>query len=196
VRDQDVLQAVSDGLSGLDMDTPAEEIIAGGTARRRRRTATVTVAGLAVAAGIAVGLPALSGSGPAGPPAAAPPASATLPASAAPPPNLAAFSVVSNSNGTVTLSLSRTQLADPDEVRDALSKAGVRANVRVGSPCYSVPAPPGIDRVFSGGQDPGTVLAITPSAIPKGAVVTIGYRDPSSDGPIGFGLAWADRMVC
>jgi hypothetical protein len=190
VRDQDVLRAVSDGLSGLDMDTPAEEIIAVGNSRRRRRLAAVTVAGVAVAAGIAVGLPAFNGSGPAGPPTAGRPVNAA-------PANLAAFSVVSNPNGTVTLKLSRTQLASPDAVRDALSKAGVPANVRIGSACYSVPAPSGVDRVFSGGgQDSNTVLVITPSAIPQGAVVTIGYRDPSSNGPIGFGLAWKNRMTC
>ena len=190
MRDQDVLQAVRDGLSGLDMNTPAEEIIAVGNSRRRRRLAAVTVAGVAIAVGLAVGLPALGGSGPAGPPTAGPPASVA-------PANLAAFSVVSNLDGTVTLRLSRKQLADPDAVREALSEAGVPAEVRVGSACYSVPAPSGLDRVFSGGgQDANSVLVITPSAIPKGAVVAIGYRDPSSDGPIGFGLAWKDRMTC
>jgi hypothetical protein len=181
---------VSNGLSGLDMDTPAEEIIAVGNSRRRRRLTAVTVAGVAVAAGIAVGVPALNGSGPAGQPTTVRPVTAA-------PANLAAFSVVSNPNGTVTLRLSRTQFANPDAVRDALSKAGVPAIVRVGSGCHSVPPPPGLDRVISGDpQDLNTVLVITPSAIPNGAVVTIRYVDPPSNGPIGVGLAWTNRMTC
>jgi hypothetical protein len=190
VRDQDVLQVVSDGLSGLDLDTPPEEIIAAGNSRRRRRLAALTGAGVvALAAGLAVALPTLGGSGPAGPSTAARPGSAA-------PVELAAFSVVSNSNGTVTLTLSRKQFADPDAVREALSAAGVPADVRTGTPCHSVPAPPGLDRVLSSGRDASTALVITPSAIPKGTVLAIGYRDPSSNGPMAVGLAWKDRMTC
>jgi hypothetical protein len=184
VRDQDVLHVVSEGLSGLDMRTPPEQIIAVGNSRRRRRLAA---AGVAVAAGLAVALPAaLAGSGPGTPPAASRPGSAA-------PVDLAAFSVVSNPNGTVTLELSHEKLADPDAVREALSDAGVPADVRIGSACYSIPAPAGLDRVISSN---GQALVITPSAIPKSALVTIGYADPSSNGPIAFGLVWKDRMRC
>jgi hypothetical protein len=180
---------VSDGLSGLDMDTPAEEIIAAGNARRRRRLAAVSVAGMALAAGLAVAVP-FASSGPAAP------ATTEQPASMAPA-NLAAFSVVGNSNGTVTLTLSLKQLADPDAVRGALSGAGVPAEVRVGSVCYSVPAPPGMDRIFSSRMEGGNLLlVITPSGIPKGAVVSIGYSDPPSAGPVQFGIAWKNKLIC
>ena len=58
MRDQDVLQVVSDGLSGLDLDTPPEEIMAAGNSRRRRRLAAVTGVGVvALTAGLAVALP-------------------------------------------------------------------------------------------------------------------------------------------
>ncbi|MFG2055251.1 hypothetical protein ACGFI9_14590 [Micromonospora sp. NPDC048930] len=187
MRDQEVLRAVSDGLSGLDLDTPAEEIIAAGNARRRRRLAAGTVAGMALAAGLAVAVP-FAGSGPAAPPTAQRPASLA-------PVDLAAFSVVSNPNGTVTLTLSLKQLAEPDEVREALSAAGVPAVVRVGSVCYSVPAPGHLERVFSDRMEGGKLLlVITPSGIPKGAVVNIGYKN--SDGPVQFGLAWKNKLIC
>ncbi|MFD2763674.1 hypothetical protein [Micromonospora eburnea] len=191
MRDQDVLRAVADGLSGLDLDTPAEDIIAAGTSRRRRRLATVTVAGVLLA-GLAVAVPALTGSGPAALPYAQGPAS-TAPA------QLVAFSVVSNPNGTVTLKLSKKQLFDPDAARKALSEAGVPAEIRVdGSHCYSIPSPPELDRLFPSRSeaDEGIVLVINPSAIPQGAVMTISYRDPSTDGPVSFGLAWKNRMTC
>lgn len=189
MREQDVLREVADGLSGLDLDTPAEEIIATGDARRRRRLAAVSVAGVALAAGLAVAVP-FAGSGPAAPPAAQRPTSMA-------PATLAAFSVVGNANGTVTLALSMKQLADPDAVRKALSDAGVPAVVRVGSACYSVPPPGGLDRVFSSRQgEESIVLVITPSGIPKGAVVSIGYKDPETNGPVQFGLAWKNKMTC
>ncbi|MFE9202732.1 hypothetical protein [Micromonospora sp. NPDC007230] len=189
MRDQDVLRAVADGLSGLDMDRPAEDIIATGTSRRRRRLAAVTAAG--VLAGLAVAVPALTGSGPAAPPSAQRPASIA-------PTQLVAFSVVSKPNGTVTLTLSKKQFADPDAVRKALSEAGVPAEVRVGSICQSVPAPRLDDRIFPSQSeaDASTVLTINPSAIPKGAVVVISYHDPSTNGPVVIGLAWKNRMTC
>ncbi|MFJ8579217.1 hypothetical protein [Micromonospora sp. NPDC093277] len=191
MRDQDVLRAVADGLSGLDMDRPAEDIIAAGTSRRRRRLAAVTAAGVMLA-GLALAVPALTGSEPAAPPSAEQPTSMA-------PAQLVAFSVVSNPNGTVTLKLSKKQFFDPDAARKALSEAGVPAEIRIGkSGCYSIPAPPGLDQVFPSVSEAegNTVLVIDPSAIPHGAVVTINYRAPSTNGPVGIGLAWKDRMSC
>jgi hypothetical protein len=180
---------VSDGLSGLDMDTPAEDIIAAGNSRRRRRLAAVAAAGVTLA-GLALGVPALTGSGPAAP------SSANRPASMAPT-QLVAFSVVSKPNGTVLLTLSKKQFADPDAVRKALSEAGVPAVVSVGSICHSVPALK-LDRIFPSQTeaDASTVLTINPSAIPKGAVVAISYHDPSTNGPVVIGVAWKNRMTC
>ncbi|GAB3951821.1 hypothetical protein [Micromonospora vulcania] len=194
MREQDVLRAVSDGLSGLDLAKPAEEIIAEGTSRRRRRMATATVAAVALAAGLAVGVPALMSPKPATSPTAQRPTSAAPVPASLPPTQLVGFTVVSNPNGTVTLTLSDKQLADPGEVRRALAEAGVPAEVRVESHCYSLPSPPGLDKVFL--PSASAALVIKPSAIPKGAVVSIGYHDPATNGPIKFGLAWKDRLVC
>lgn len=59
-------------------------------------------------------------------------------------------------------------------------------------------ASPGhLERVFSfDKEDEDIVLVITPSGIPKGAVVSIGYKDPETNGPVQFGLAWKNRMTC
>lgn len=68
------------------------------------------------------------------------------------------------------------------------------AEIRVGSACYSVPPPGHLERVFSSDkEDEDIVLVITPSGIPKGAVVSIGYKDPETNGPVQFGLAWKKR---
>ncbi|MEH1165643.1 hypothetical protein V6V47_09670 [Micromonospora sp. CPCC 205539] len=196
MRDQDVLRAVSDGLSGLDMAKPVEEIISAGTSRRRRRVAAVTMAGVAlVGGGLAVGVPALTSPGPVTAPTAQRSASVAPVPATLPPAHLVAFTVVRNPDATVTLTFSREQLADPGEVRRALAEAGVPAEVRVNSICFSShPAPPGLDRVLSASES--AVLVITPSALPKGAVVSIGYHDPSRSGPVAFGLAWRDRLTC
>ncbi len=206
MRDQDVLRVVTDGLSGLDMDRPAEDIIAAGTSRRRRRLAAVTTAGVMLA-GLALAVPALTGSGSTAPPSAQRPASMA-------PAQPVAFSVASRPDGMVTLKLSNKYFPDPDAVRKALSEAGVPAEIRVGASggCYSNPAPSQLEQVFpsvSEADDESTVLLIDPSAIPQGAVVTFRYAnssgvvwatprvkgDTAANG-VSFGLAWKNKMTC
>ncbi|MCW3817813.1 hypothetical protein ONA91_25515 [Micromonospora sp. DR5-3] len=191
MRDEDVLNAVSNGLSGLDMQRPAEEIVAAGNARRRRRAGVVTMAAVALAAGLAVGVPSLAGSGPGAPPTAQRPAATT-------PMHPAAFSLVSNPNGTVALTLSRKQLADPDALRKALADAGVRAKVTTdGTMCNSVPAPRNMGAVFpSTKQQPDeVVVVIDPAAMKPGSVVVIQVVEPDG-GVVAFGLAWEDKLTC
>ena len=190
MRDEDVLNAVSDGLSGLDMQRPAEEIVAAGNARRRRRAGVVTMAAVALA-GLAVGVPSLAGSGPGATPTAQRPAATT-------PVHPAAFSLVSNPNGTVALTLSRKQLADPDALRKALADAGVRAKVTTdGTMCNSIPAPHNMEAVFpSTKQQPDDIVTvIDPAAMKPGSLVVIQLVEPDG-GVVAFGLAWEDKLVC
>ncbi|MEU4642320.1 hypothetical protein [Micromonospora sp. NPDC023814] len=191
VRDEDVLSAVSNGLSGLDMQRPVEEIVAAGNARRRRRAGVVTMAAVALAAGLAVGVSSLAGSGPGATPTAQRPA-ATAPV------HPAAFSLVSNLDGTLTLTLSRKQLADPDALRKALVDAGVRAKVTTdGTTCHSNPRPRNMEAVFPSAkhQPDDTVIVINPAAMEPGSVVVIGLIEPDG-GVVVFGLSWEDKLIC
>jgi hypothetical protein len=104
------------------------------------------------------------------------------------PVKLTAYSVATHSDGTVTLSLGRDQIFSPSALRQALAHAGVPAIVKVGSVCYVAHPPQAQGGVFpvsaptreTGGR---TVTTITPSLIPAGAELSIGYfRVPSGGG--------------
>jgi hypothetical protein len=91
--------------------------------------------------------------------------------------HLAAFSVDKNADGTVTLKLNRGQLFDPAALREALARAGVPALVTVGSVCTAPVASDALPQVISRapGLSGGGVTTITPSAIPSGEELSIGY---------------------
>jgi hypothetical protein len=166
---EDVLDAVRDSLADVRMDTPVEAIVAAGRTRRRRRASAVTAAGVAVVTGLALGVPALRDNGTAPPPGGV---------------QLAAFSLVSNPNGTATLTLVKGATLNPATLGNALAGAGVPAIVRVGTFCDSPRKTPGLDEVMSSerGTDGKVVVTFTPSAMPAGAELSIGYKPESSPG--------------
>jgi hypothetical protein len=165
---EDVLDTVRAGLADVRMDTPVEAIVAAGRARRRRRV-SAGAAGVAVAAGLALGVPALHHDG------TEPPSGGV---------QLAAFSLVSHPNGTATLTLVKGATLNPTTLSSALAGAGVPAIVRVGTFCDSPRKTPGLDEVMSSakGADGKVVVTFTPSAMPAGAELSIGYKPDSSPG--------------
>ena len=88
-----------------------------------RLTAGITAAATGAALALSLGLSGVFGSG------------------SQPPLRLTAFSVVSNHNGTVTLTLRPGVPFHPSSLRRLLARHGVPALVREGSYCYSNPAP-------------------------------------------------------
>jgi hypothetical protein len=172
----DVLDDVKGSMAGVHMRTPVEEIVAAGRSRRRRRRVCGTVAGAVVVAGAT--MVALQ---PGTPAETAPPVTAdTGPVHL----HLAAFSVDTNPDGTVTM-LTKAQSLDPATLRRALAQAGVPAIIKIGEFCRSTQSPPpGLDSVVRGEPRPdGTVvLVFTPSALPQGAELSIGILKPGSPG--------------
>ena len=189
VNDNDVFGALRDGLSRLRVPQPPplEAIVARGRARRRRSG----LAGMGLAAvGLAIALPviAASVSTPASP-VATHLRLGTRPVHV----NLAAYSVDSNANGTVTVALATKQTFDPGRLRQILAQAGVAAVVNVGAFCQTPVQPPGFTQVVSssgpgwtsrsaanasggpGAQARVTAMVIKPSAMPKRAELSIGY---------------------
>ena len=137
--------------------------------RQRARYAAVGLAAAAVAAATAAGIAYGTAGGP---------SPVTSPTRSAVHIHLAAFSVDTNSDGTVTLKLNQGQLFDPATLRQALAKAGVPALVTVGSVCTSPYPSNALPQVISRplGQPRGrSVTTITPSAIPSGEELSIGY---------------------
>lgn len=92
--------------------------------------------------------------------------------------HLASFSVNRAANGTVTVTMFSNHTPDAAALRKALATAGVPALVTVGTVCY-VPGPvSGLGQAIS--QSPhapfGTaIITVTPSAIPPGEELSIGY---------------------
>lgn len=155
---------------------PLESIRSRGRARQRRRrqgAAAAAVAGSVV--GIAVGASLSSGSA-GGVPATTP--TTTLGAV-----RTAAYTLVSHSDGTATLTVALDKSFDPTTLQRDLARAGIPALVTMGRFCSSDPEPAGFSRVVS--YDPGNsggpgqpaksaTLTIDPAAMPAGAELSVG----------------------
>ncbi len=159
----DVLVRVRDSLSGAHMDIPVKAILARSRSRQRQRLAQLSTAGVAAAGVLALGLAGVFSSGSHAPSGAA----ATI--------RTAAFTLVSNADGTDTLTLN--QLRNPGALQQALSKDGIPAVVQTGSLCSSSPAPPN-NGVVSGQKKPDQtqwVMVINPAKMPAGTELSFSY---------------------
>ncbi len=102
----------------------------------------------------------------------------------------ASFTLVSNANGTATLTINPKELLDPTALQSDLAQYGIPAMVTSGSFCSSDPHPAGFARVLSfNPPGPGTwtpqsgaqpTITIDPSAMPAGAELSFGYFQLSS----------------
>ena len=172
MSDNEVLRAAADSLSAIPVASPpdVEAIMARGRARRRRRLSAVAGPSVAAAAGTALALGLTGVLGPARTPG-------TI--------RTAAFTLVSNSDGTATLTINPKELLDPAALQSDLAQYGIPAKVTSGSFCSSDPAPAGFSQVVPGqpaGSGTGTpqpvvqpTITIDPSAMPAGAELSIGY---------------------
>jgi hypothetical protein len=140
------------------------EIIRQGDRRRRSRTRQslggLSVAGV-VGAGVALGL-GMAGSAPVQ-------GTGTI--------RTAAFTLVSNANGTATLTINANVIFEPGTLQRDLARDGIPAMVTVGSFCSSDPAPADIWRVVSPAQIPRSEppkLIINPAAMPAGTELSFG----------------------
>jgi hypothetical protein len=175
--DNEVLQAASDSLSTIPMAGPpaVETIMARRRTRRTRRLSAAAGLSVAAAAGIAL---ALSLTGVAAP--------ARTPGTI----RTASFTLVSNSNGTATLTIKPSELLDPSALQNDLAQYGIPAMVTSGSLCSSDPAPAGFSQVVSSAPaGPSTVtsqsgvqptITIDPAAMPTGTELSFGYFQLSS----------------
>jgi F0F1-type ATP synthase membrane subunit c/vacuolar-type H+-ATPase subunit K len=178
---RDSLTAAKDSLTEVQMSTPLGTIVGHGQATRRRRrlmglAATGTVA---VAAALAVGL---AGSAPAH-------GTGTI--------QTAAFTLVSNANGTATLTIKPMVLLEPATLQRDLARDGIPAKVTVGSFCFSDPAPAGLLRVV---PPPRTrsfrTITINPAAMPAGTELSFGNFQLTNSEQTNFALIDKDSYTC
>ena len=165
----------------------AADIIRQGDRRRRRSLTHQALGGLSVAgvagAGVALGL-GLTGSAPTH-------ATGTI--------RTAAFTLVSNANGTATLTINPNVLFEPGPLQRDLARDGIAAKVTAGSFCSSDPALAGVSQVVSvpkiqPGQ-PATVV-IDPAAIPAGTELSFGIFQVANGGQAFITLIDTGSYTC
>ena len=131
------LQRMADDAARQARPPAAADIIRQGDRRRRRSLARQSLGGLSAAgvvgAGVALGL-GLTGSAPGH-------GTGTI--------RTAAFTLVSNADGTATLTINPNVLLEPGTLQRDLAHDGIPALVTVGSFCSSDPAPAGFSQVVS-----------------------------------------------
>jgi hypothetical protein len=171
MNDDELITAVRESFTGVHSVTPVEQVVSRSRAVRARRRVPALAAALAVAAAAAVAVAAL------------------LPASQQarrqPSVQLAAWTVVRQADGTVSVTI--RELLDPAGLQRRLRADGVPANVtffgQLPRWCRRYPAGTAqIDGVFTvrqAGRFP--VMVIHPSALPPGAGIAI---SPPAQPPI------------
>lgn len=183
MNDNDVLDQLNESVPGAHMHTPVEQIMARGRARRRHRLSALAATGVAASVVAGLGLWGIGGSG------ATPGTGGSV--------ELAAFTVASGPNGSSTLTLRKgaQYRLDPDALREALAQHGIPAVVTLDKVCDTNPEPAGLDQVVSSRRlpDGSVVTTFTPSAMPAGSKLSIGYFATHTS----IGLIEADApLVC
>jgi hypothetical protein len=163
MNDNDLITAVRESVTGVHTATPVEQIVSRGRALRARRRLPGAAGALAAAAAAAVTATALVPAG-------------HHPTSPNPPAGLAAWTVVKQPDGDVTVTI--RQLRDPAGLQSRLRADGVPATVTfsglMSRSCQRYLAGPVLNQVFtSSGSARTTVMIIHPSALPPGAGVAI-----------------------
>ncbi|WP_033283593.1 hypothetical protein [Streptomyces sp. NRRL F-525] len=197
---EQVLGALRQSMDGVTMDAPVERITAAGRARsRRQRLAKVSVVA-AAAAGLALGVNSY------GNPATAPPAAGNSTGAGSVHIHTAAFSVDTKTDGTVHVSWDKAKyFSDHAGLQAALAKAGLPVIIKVGEFCLG----PGDDASLDHGQGPGVAqvvkgerksngrvdLVFTPSAMPQGKQLFIGYLNAAQLAASGGRPGSVERLV-
>ena len=199
------LQRMADDAARQARPLAAADIIRQGERRRRRSLTRQSLGGLSAAgvvgAGVALGL-GLTGSAPGHGPG-------TI--------RTAAFTLVSNADGTATLTINPNVLLEPATLERDLAHDGIPAMVTVGSFCSSDPPPAGFLDVVSlqkvprdelptpsQGTSPGTkpkhlpdrTMTINPAAMPAGTELSFGNFQLANGEQTSFALIDTASYTC
>jgi hypothetical protein len=199
-HDQDanaVLDTLKDSLNHIGMHTSAEQIVAAGRARGRRRLAVGAagvVAGAAAITGVSFGLTAPAGS-------------ATTDANGNVHIRTVAYTVDGQTDGTVRVTWDKQRyFEDHEGLQKALRTAGFPVMIKVGEFCRGrqdagTLSPsgvgPGVEKVMKGEQatDGKVTFVFTPAAMPVGTQLFIGYLSPAQLAAVGGDPGSVERLV-
>ncbi|MEV4350102.1 hypothetical protein AB0J83_37060 [Actinoplanes sp. NPDC049596] len=177
MNDDEVLDAVKQTLSDVQMDRSVEAIEERGRARRRNRKLTGAVAGGGLAVVAAAALAFAGGQSGTTPDTNQPLADGGT-ASSAPAMETVGYTLAKATDGSVKVSLDPKKLVNPGALEKALDSAGIPAVVKTGALCKPSGAElPQSDQVFQVKQVAGADgsaqynLVIKPAAMPKNSEV-------------------------
>lgn len=177
MNDDEVLNAVKQTLSDVQMDRPVEAIEERGRARRRNRNLFGAVAGGGLAAVAALAVAFSGGQSGTTPATNQPLAEGGATTTTAPAMETVGFTLATQADGAVKVSLDPAKLLNPAGLEKALAAAGVPAVVKKGELCEPKGAElPETDEVFSvkqvvTGGNSRYDLIIDAAAMPKGSEV-------------------------
>ncbi|MCQ4212236.1 hypothetical protein [Streptomyces longispororuber] len=178
----EVRGALREAFDDVGMAVPVERIEALGRARRRRRRVLTTAGGCAAVAGLVLAVPGIGGG--TAPPAG--PGDAT--GAGAVHVRTAAYTVDTKTDGTVHVTWDKARyFTDHAGLEQALDQAGFPVLIKEGEFCKGPgdgdvgPSGigPGVDKVMRGERvsDDRVTFVFTPSAMPAGKQLFIGYLD-------------------
>ena len=179
-----VLDAVRGSLDGVVMSTPVSQIVAAGRAHRRRRRLIKSAGGLAAVTALALAVPALDRS------STAPPEKRLSPQAGSAHVTVA-FTLASHTDGTIHVTWNKNRyFQDHAGLQRALRHAGFPVLIKEGVFCRGPRddgsldpsgVGPGVARVMKGERKGNDTVAFvfTPSAMPAGKQLFIGYLSPS-----------------
>jgi hypothetical protein len=200
-HDMDVLDALKDSLDDITMDTPVEQIVAAGRARRRRRRIVGMTAGVAAVAGLAVGVPTLSN------PSTAPPTAGNSTGAGAVHIHTVAYTVDTKKDGTIHVTWDKQlYFKDHAGLQAALRKAGFPVLIKAGEFCKGPQdngtldpsgVGPGVRNVMKGerGDNGKVTFVFTPSAMPAGTQLFIGYLNTAQLASVNGNPGSVERLV-
>jgi len=200
----DVIDALNGSLGEVSMHATAHEIVAAGRTRRRRRRLAGAATGVAGVAALALAVTY-------GHPSAAPDVSAGRSAGGGAVAGVhihaAAFAVDSQSDGTVRVTWDKSRyFTDHAALEAALHQAGFPVTMRVGEFCTGPGddptlnqsgVGPGVNQVMQG-ESGGTgrvTFVFTPSAMPAGKQLFIGYLSDAQQASRHDGIGSVERLV-
>ena len=187
---RDSLTTAKDSLTEVRMGTSLDTIVRRGRAtRRRHRLIGLAGTGVVVTAALSIGLSGVIGSTD---------GRGTI--------RTAAFTLISNANGTATLTINPRVLLDPSTLQSDLKQDGIPAMVTAGSFCSSDPPPAGFLRVVSflpkaRGSRPHQAVAnltvtFNPSAMPAGTELSFGNFQLANGQQTSFALIDTGSYTC
>ena len=195
-----VLDALKDSMGGVTMGTPVEQIVAAGRVRLRQRRLAGVAAGAVAVTGLALGVATYAN------PSAAPPSAGDSTAAGAVHIETVAYTVDTTADGKIQVTWDKQRYSEDREgLQAALREAGFPVLIKVGEFCKGPQddgtldggVGPGVDAVMKGedAADGKVNIVFTPSAMPAGKQLFIGYLSPSQLAVTGGAPGSVERLV-